>query len=360
MKIEIFKPIDFKKKKIDLSHLNKITDRNWIYAANGKSALYHCLKSLNITGSILIPVYICDSILAPIKELDLEVYYYDLDETNLNAEIEDIEQKIIKYDITCVLVAILYGNVIQYDIIEEICNRNDVLMIDDAAQSFGATLNKKHVGTFGNAGFFSFSPGKATTAHMGAFFWTQNQTYHIKRTQHLFFHYVCYLDFYFNRLNIYKYKKYFIFRSFSLLKKLLSKFYIIVNDDICNFEKGILGGVLEANEKQTFRNHFIKKFIEFSKHNDDFKVITKGRLEDNNHKLVLIFKTDLSCSFYFDELLRGAIYCSRGYKLLSDDRDFVNALKVKNKILELPIEDDELKFNLLIDVFKSIEKNNIY
>ena len=38
-------------------------------------------------------------------------------------KIEDIEQKIIKYDITCVLVAILYGNVIQYDIIEEIYNR---------------------------------------------------------------------------------------------------------------------------------------------------------------------------------------------------------------------------------------------
>lgn len=357
MIIDIFKPISYLKKDIDISNLNRITAKKWNYAANGKSALYHCLKSLNVRGPVLIPVYACDSILVSIKELALEVYYYDVDIENLNPNVKDVEFKITTLNISCIVAVSLYGNAAKLDVLEEICKRNNVLIIDDAAQSFGATLNGKYVGTFGDAGFFSFSPGKATSAHMGAFFWTQNQDYEINRTKHILFHYISYLDFYYNRLNIYRYKKWKVFRILAFLKCILSKYCNIINDDMCNFEKKILGGVLEANEFQVFRRDLISLFIKTHGSNKDFRTITNGSLESNNHKLVLIFNDRSVCSFYYTELFKNGIYCTKGYNLLSNSIDVINAKNLKERILELPIEDNRLKFELIINSIELIGKN---
>lgn len=354
MIVEIFRPLEFKRKNIDIDNLNSVTSKSWNYAANGKSALYHCLKSLNVTGSILIPAYVCDSILIPINELDLKIYYYDINLDDLNADAFDIEKKIVKYDISCVVIASLYGNAAKLDIIEEICKQNNVIMIDDAAQSFGATLNEKYVGTFGNAGFFSFSPGKATTAHMGAYFWTQNESYKIIRTKHLFFHYLSYLDFYFNRLHIYKYKKWMIFRFLPFFKNILSKYVNVLNDDICGFEKQILGGVLDENFKQTFRNKFVREFNDKCLINDNFTTITKGKNEDNNHKLVLLFKKEQLCTFYYNLFWNHTVYCSKGYSLLSDSEELVNSIDVSKRIIELPIENDKFKFDSLCNLINKI------
>ena len=64
----------------------------------------------------------------------------------------------------------LYGNPVDYPGIEKICKDFGVKLIDDAAQSFGAKLNGRLAGTWGDAGFFSFSPGKSTPGHLGSFF----------------------------------------------------------------------------------------------------------------------------------------------------------------------------------------------
>ena len=76
------------------------------------------------------------------------------------------------HGVSAVLVVSMYGNPADYHRIERICKQNKWFMIDDAAQSMGAELDGKPVGTFGNAGFYSFSPGKPTAGPMGAFYWS--------------------------------------------------------------------------------------------------------------------------------------------------------------------------------------------
>ena len=53
--------------------------------------------------------------------------------------------------------------------------RSQILLIDDAAQSFGARLNHRLVGTFGDAGIISFGPGKTMTASGGGLIITDSE-----------------------------------------------------------------------------------------------------------------------------------------------------------------------------------------
>lgn len=61
----------------------------------------------------------------------------------------------------------LYGHPADLESISKICEKNDLLIIEDAAQAHLASLNGKRVGTWGIAGSFSFYPTKNMTSGEG-------------------------------------------------------------------------------------------------------------------------------------------------------------------------------------------------
>lgn len=61
----------------------------------------------------------------------------------------------------------LYGHPADLVRISQICQKNDLLIIEDAAQAHLASLNGKKVGTWGLAGSFSFYPTKNMTSGEG-------------------------------------------------------------------------------------------------------------------------------------------------------------------------------------------------
>ncbi|MGE8720187.1 DegT/DnrJ/EryC1/StrS family aminotransferase [Leptospira terpstrae] len=81
-----------------------------------------------------------------------------------NIDPRKIREKITKN--TCaVMVVHLYGRPCDMDPIVEICNANNLILIEDCAQAHGAKYNQKNVGTFGQVNAFSFYP----TKNLGAF-----------------------------------------------------------------------------------------------------------------------------------------------------------------------------------------------
>ena len=353
MLIKKFKPLEFSRDNLNIQELNKKTGVNWIYASSGKAALYHCLQSLNIKGKVLVPVYICSSILQPIGKLGLSYTCYDINKDDLNADIIDLEKKIIDYQISCVLVASMYGNPANMLEIELLCQKYNIPLIDDAAQSFGLKCNDKYIGTFGNAGFFSFSPGKATPGHLGAFFWTKNRDYSIKRTNHYFLHKLAYYDFYFNRLRIYEYD---IFKILTYVKYVLFNLINLHNDKINEFEKPILGGILLANEKQVFRSKILMSMQEELIQTPSLKIITTGAVNSNNHKFVLVCETIELAKLLIVSLNDSNIYVSNGYKLLMEGYRCSTAKSLKFKILEIPLEDDIKKSEYVVEQLNKIIK----
>ena len=61
------------------------------------------------------------------------------------------------------------GGIINPDIekIAKFCKEKNIILLEDAAHSFGSTLNKKFSGTFGNAGVYSYYSTKAIFAGEG-------------------------------------------------------------------------------------------------------------------------------------------------------------------------------------------------
>ena len=61
------------------------------------------------------------------------------------------------------------GGIINPDIekIADFCKEKNIILLEDAAHSFGSTLNKKFSGTFGNAGVYSYYATKAIFAGEG-------------------------------------------------------------------------------------------------------------------------------------------------------------------------------------------------
>ena len=66
-----------------------------------------------------------------------------------------------------VIIVNLYGQSANYDALCQICNAYNVPIIEDAAESIGATYNNKHSGTFGKLGVFSFNGNKIITTSGG-------------------------------------------------------------------------------------------------------------------------------------------------------------------------------------------------
>lgn len=66
-----------------------------------------------------------------------------------------------------VIIVNLYGQSANYDALCQLCNEYNVPIIEDAAESLGATYKKKHTGTFGKLGVFSFNGNKIITTSGG-------------------------------------------------------------------------------------------------------------------------------------------------------------------------------------------------
>jgi dTDP-4-amino-4,6-dideoxygalactose transaminase len=69
------------------------------------------------------------------------------------------------------------GGIINPDIqaIADLCKQEDIILLEDCAHSFAATLNKKHSGLFGNAGVYSFYSTKAIPAGEGGMVVTNDE-----------------------------------------------------------------------------------------------------------------------------------------------------------------------------------------
>jgi dTDP-4-amino-4,6-dideoxygalactose transaminase len=61
------------------------------------------------------------------------------------------------------------------DAIVKICKDNDIILVEDAAQSLGAEYNGKKLGTFGELGSFSFDAGKSLHVGEGGMIVTNNK-----------------------------------------------------------------------------------------------------------------------------------------------------------------------------------------
>ncbi len=82
-----------------------------------------------------------------------------------------------------VIVTHLYGVPAKIEEIKRICEEYEVILIEDAAEAIGSTVNEKQVGSFGEYGVISFNGNKLVTTSGGGALITSEQ--HYERGLHL-------------------------------------------------------------------------------------------------------------------------------------------------------------------------------
>lgn len=136
-----------------------------IGVANGLDALILTLRAWKELGKlkdgdeVIVPsnTYIA-SILA-ITANNLEPVLVEPDIKTYNIDILKIEEA-ITVRTKVILPVHLYGQLADMPAIMEIANKHNLLVLEDSAQSHGATVNGKKAGNWGDASGFSFYPGK--------------------------------------------------------------------------------------------------------------------------------------------------------------------------------------------------------
>ena len=136
-----------------------------IGVANGLDALTLTLRAWKELGKlkegdeviVQANTYIA-SILA-ITENSLVPVLVEPDPITFNLSIENIK-KAASNRTKAILPVHLYGQISSMEEIMDYANHNNLIVLEDCAQSHGAQINNKKCGNWGNAGAFSFYPGK--------------------------------------------------------------------------------------------------------------------------------------------------------------------------------------------------------
>lgn len=107
--------------------------------------------------------------IAPILYQNATPYFIDSDKNSWNLDPDLLEQAIrnAPQKPKALILTHLYGQCAEIEKITHICQAHDIALIEDAAESLGASYDGKQSGTFGTFGVYSFNGNKILTTSGG-------------------------------------------------------------------------------------------------------------------------------------------------------------------------------------------------
>ena len=101
--------------------------------------------------------------------------FIDSEPGSYNMSPKALEKAFEKYTPKAVIIVSLYGTPASMDELLEICKKHNVVVIEDAAESLGATYKDKLIGTFGEYNVISFNGNKIITTSGGGMLLTKKE-----------------------------------------------------------------------------------------------------------------------------------------------------------------------------------------
>jgi perosamine synthetase len=148
------------KKKLELN--------NVFLLDSARNSLYIFLKSLNLkkNDEVLLQAYTCVALVNPVLWAGLKPVYIDCNLKNFNISLSDLEKKITKKS-KVLIIQHTFGLPAKMEKIQQICKKNNLILIEDCAHSLGAKHKDKFTGGFGDAAIFSFGRDKVISCTSG-------------------------------------------------------------------------------------------------------------------------------------------------------------------------------------------------
>ena len=142
---------------------------------SGTSALEICLRSIDVRNStVIVPTNTFMATATSVVHAGGKLIFTDVLKEDLCMDPDDLKRKIQNNTSAVILVHI--GGIISSHIqeIQEICNDNNIILLEDAAHAHGSTINNKKAGSLSLAGAFSFYPTKVITCGEGGMITTND------------------------------------------------------------------------------------------------------------------------------------------------------------------------------------------
>lgn len=145
---------------------------------NGTNALTTALMQLGIGGGdeVLVPSYTFIGTVAPVLATGAMPIFVDTDKETFQIDASKIEAKITPRTRAIVPVHIL-GLPVDIEKILAIAKKYNLVVVEDACQAHMAEVNQKRVGSFGDAGCFSFQNSKNLAIGEGGAITSDNEKF---------------------------------------------------------------------------------------------------------------------------------------------------------------------------------------
>ena len=159
--------VDFFEKEL----ADKVGSKHAAALISGTAAIHLALKAVGVEEGdvVLCPSLTFSATINPIIYQNATPVFIDSDLTSWNMDPIRLEEAFVKYGakVKAVIVVHLYGFSADMDPIMELCDKYNVPVIEDAAESLGSYYKGKHTGTIGKYGIFSFNGNKIITTSGG-------------------------------------------------------------------------------------------------------------------------------------------------------------------------------------------------
>ncbi|MFC1516092.1 DegT/DnrJ/EryC1/StrS family aminotransferase [Thermodesulfobacteriota bacterium] len=96
---------------------------------------------------------------ASVRLVDIDAETFTIEPTKIEEAIGPLTRAVVTVDVN--------GRGADYKTIDTICQQNNLVLVCDSAEALGSKHGDKYLGTFGEAGCFSFSPNKTITCGQG-------------------------------------------------------------------------------------------------------------------------------------------------------------------------------------------------
>jgi pyridoxal phosphate-dependent aminotransferase EpsN len=154
--------------------------------SSGTSALHLALKIVGVKedDTVLCPSLTFSASANVILYEKAQPIFIDSDPITWVMDLTACEKAMQKYKPKALISVDLFGQSCDYDAINDLCSKYNVLLIEDAAEALGADYKDKKCGSFGEMGILSFNGNKIITTSGGGMLVSNNEEY-VKKARFL-------------------------------------------------------------------------------------------------------------------------------------------------------------------------------
>jgi 8-amino-3,8-dideoxy-alpha-D-manno-octulosonate transaminase len=170
----------WKAKELEQEICNKFGSQYAHLTSSGTAALTTAMAALGIGygDEVIMPTFTFVASFEAVLSVGAIPVLVDVDETlTLNP---DAVKEAITPNTKCIMPVHMCGSMADLDALKNICEQHDLVLLEDACQSIGASYKGKMVGTIGDAGTFSFDFVKTITCGEGGVVMTNKEDVYVK------------------------------------------------------------------------------------------------------------------------------------------------------------------------------------